>query len=300
MNNAARTFGAANPLFTSTINGLLNGDTVTLTYATSATTASPTGTYPITITVSGSAAANYIVNVVPGNLNVTPAALAVVVNSATRGYETANPVFTSTTTGLLNGDTVTTTYSTTATSASPVGTYPVVPTVTGTALSNYTLAAANGTLTITPNATSPLTVTVNNASRTYGAANPVLTGTIAGLLNGDTVAVTYATPATAASPAGTYPITATVSGAAAANYVLNIVPGIFTITPAPTAMTLTTSGSPALTGTSITFTSTVTSVAPLLPVPISFFNGSDPARHRYAQPIRRRHLHHLLARLWKL
>jgi sugar lactone lactonase YvrE len=273
-NSATRAYGTANPVFASTTTGLVNGDTVTITYATTATTASPVGTYPITATVSGAALSNYALATNDGTLTVTPATLTVAANSATRAYGAANPVFTSTTTGLLNGDTVTIAYATPATAPSPVGTYPIVPTVTGATLSNYTLATTNGTLTITPNAASPLTVTVNNATRMYAAANPVFTSTIAGLLNGDTVTVTYATPATAASPAGSYPITATVSGAAAANYIVNILPGNLTVVPAPTAMTLTTSGSPVLEGTSVTFTATVTSVAPIVPGPVSFLNGS--------------------------
>ena len=52
------------------------------------------------------------------------------------------------------------------------------------------------TLKITP---APLTVTPANAWRFYGASNPPLTGTIAGLKNGDAISATYATAATAAS-----------------------------------------------------------------------------------------------------
>ena len=230
-NSFTRSYGAANPVFASSTTGLLNGDTVTITYGTTATASSPVGTYPITATVSGAALNNYALTTPNGTLTITPAALTVAANSVTRSYGIANPVFTGTTADLLNGDTVAIAYATSATAASPVGAYPIVPSVSGAALSNYILATTNGTLTITPNATSPLTVTVNNASRTYGAANPVFAGTINGLLNGDTVTVTYATSATAASPAGTYPVTATVSGGAATNYILNIVPGNLTVTP---------------------------------------------------------------------
>ena len=49
----------------------------------------------------------------------------------------------------------------------------------------------------------------NNASRTYGATNPVFSGTITGIQNGDNITATYATTATATSPVGTYPITPT-------------------------------------------------------------------------------------------
>ncbi|WP_202185052.1 MULTISPECIES: MBG domain-containing protein, partial [unclassified Blastomonas] len=93
----------------------------------------------------------------------------------------------------------------------------------------YDFAYVPGTLTITR---ALLTVTANNATREYGLANPVFTGTISGLRAGDTASVvsglTYGTIANAASNAGTYAITA--SGGSAANYDFSYVPGTLTIT----------------------------------------------------------------------
>ena len=273
-NNATRAYGAANPAFTSVVTGALNGDTFTITYATTATVTSPVGSYPIVPTVAGAALNNYTpVTVNNGTLTVTSAPLNVAVNNATRAYGAPNPTFTSNITGAQNGDTFSITYATTATVASAPGTYPIVPTVSGAALSNYTLTATNGTLTI-PAMSSPLTVAVNNLARPYGSPNPGFTSTITGLLNGDTVTVTYATTATVASPAGTYPITATVSGAALANYSLNVVAGTLTVAPAATATALATSASPVFIGASITFTATVTSAAGVPPGTVSFLNGS--------------------------
>ena len=67
-----------------------------------------------------------------------------------------------------------------------------------------------GTLTVTPAA---LTVTAANETKAYGAANPTLTVSYSGFVNGDTAAslttpATASTTATAASAVGTYPITA--------------------------------------------------------------------------------------------
>ncbi|MDT0993995.1 MBG domain-containing protein, partial [Pseudomonas aeruginosa] len=66
----------------------------------------------------------------------------------------------------------------------------------------------------------------------YGLANPVLTGSISGLRNGDTASVVsglvYGTSAGTGSNVGTYAITA--SGASAANYDFAYVPGALTIT----------------------------------------------------------------------
>jgi hypothetical protein len=52
----------------------------------------------------------------------------------------------------------------------------------------------------------PLTATASNATRPFGAANPVFTGSIIGLVNGDDITATYTCAATSSSPAGTYAI----------------------------------------------------------------------------------------------
>jgi hypothetical protein len=228
VSNATRPYGAANPVFTSTVSGALDGDTFTNTYTTTAVISSPVGTYPINDAVGGAAASNYTIQVRPGTLTITAATIAlnIAANNATRTYGSANPAFTSAITGALNGDTFTITYSTTAAATSSIGTYPIVPTVSGAAAGNYTLTTTNGVLTVTPAA---LTVTANNAARSYGAANPAFTGTTAGLLNGDTVTTTFSTTAVTNSPVGTYPIVPTVSNASS-NYTVAIVNGTLTVT----------------------------------------------------------------------
>ena len=208
-----------------------------------------------------------------GTLTVTPAPLSVTANNATRPYGTANPTFTGITTGLVNGDTVTVAYSTTATTTSPVGTYPIVPAVSGAALSNYTLTTTNGTLTITQAALAA-TITVNNATRAYGSPNPVFTGTITGAVNGDILTATYSTTATTTSPVGTYPITATLGGANAANYTVIVIPGTLTVTPAATTTVVVTSGSPSIVGASVTFTATVSSTAGIPGGTVTFTSGT--------------------------
>ena len=82
----------------------------------------------------------------------------------------------------------------------PVGTYTVTFSYTGD--SNYAAASSTVILTVTP---APLTVTVNNASRVYGAANPTFTGTLTGVLPGDTVLVSYSTTATVSAQSETTP-----------------------------------------------------------------------------------------------
>lgn len=78
---------------------------------------------------------------------------------------------------------------------------------------------------------SPLTVTIYPAalSRFYGQANPAFEYKVSGLRNGDTVTVGPSTSATAASPVGAYPVTASVSDPAAANYAITVQGATLTI-----------------------------------------------------------------------
>src|SRR5262249_52175454 len=81
---------------------------------------------------------------------------------------------------------------------------PLTVNVAGT--NDYNPASATVSINVTP---APLTVTPDDASKTYGTDNPVLTGQIVGIKNGDTITASYRTVATAASHVGAYDITAT-------------------------------------------------------------------------------------------
>src|SRR5262249_54097250 len=136
------------------------------------------------------------------------ASLVVTAANASRAFGDPNPAFSGTITGLKNGDNITATYASPADATSPVGTYPIIPTLvdpTGK-LGNYSVTINNGTLTVTA---SVLTVTAANASRFYGDPNPAFTGTITGLKNGDNITATYASVADATSAPGTYAIVPT-------------------------------------------------------------------------------------------
>jgi sugar lactone lactonase YvrE len=126
------------------------------------------------------------------------------------------------------------TTSTTATPSSPAGTYSIIPAATGANLGNYNIVYVNGTLTVDK---ATLTVTPNNQSIVSGSVLPTLSSTITGYVNGDTQsAVTgqasLTTTGTSSSPAGSYPITASLGTLAAANYSFTFGTGILTITPA--------------------------------------------------------------------
>ena len=189
--NASKIYGAANPAFSASATGAVNGDTFSFTESTTATAASPVGTYPIVPVATGTNLSDYTVVYNNGTLTVGQATLTVTAANASRIYGAANPTFSASATGAVNGDTFSFTESTTATAASPVGTYPIVPVATGTNLSDYTVVYNNGTLTV---GQATLTVTAANASKIYGAANPAFSASATGAVNGDTFSFTEAPP----------------------------------------------------------------------------------------------------------
>jgi len=258
-NNQSMVYGTTLPSLTVNYSGFVNSDnqnslTTQPSTNTTATNASPVATYPIT--VSGALDANYTISYVAGSLGITPAALTITGNNQSMVYGAALPSLTVNYSGFVNGDsqaslTAMPMVGTTATSSSPVTTYPITPCCA--ADPNYNISYVNGTLTIT---TAPLTITANNQSRFYGAANPPLTANYSGFVNGDgqaslTTQPTVSTLATSSSPAGPYQITACC--AADPNYSISYVNGTLTVLALSTNAVLSTiSLSPAATLTSVT------------------------------------------------
>ncbi|MGE3432616.1 MAG: beta strand repeat-containing protein, partial [Ramlibacter sp.] len=79
-----------------------------------------------------------------------------------------------------------------------------------------------------------LTVTANNKSRVYGDANPVLDGTVTGLIDGDTasgVGATYSTTAVANTAVAAGPVVITAAATNNENYSVTLNHGALTITP---------------------------------------------------------------------
>jgi gliding motility-associated-like protein len=222
-------YGEANPALTFTYTGLVNGDTKVTTepsIATTATASSNVGTYPIEMT--GGTDSNYTITLVNGTLTVGKKDLTITAADKQKIYGEANPALTFTYTGLVNGDTKVTTkpsIATTATASSNVGTYPIE--LSGGTDSNYTITLVNGTLTV---GKKDLTITAADKQKTYGEANPTLTFTYTGLVNGDiglTSEPSIATTATASSNVGTYPIE--LSGGTDSNYTITLVNGTLTV-----------------------------------------------------------------------
>ncbi|MBV4357603.1 MBG domain-containing protein [Pinibacter aurantiacus] len=238
-----KVYGASIPTLTISYNGWVAGDdassfTTAPMISVPAVASSAVGLYPIT--ASGAVNPNYTIGYQTGHLTITNAALTITADDQTKVYGANVPALTASYSGWVNGDntsdiTTLPIVSTTATSASAVGNYPV--TASGAVVPNYDITYAQGNLSVTP---ATLTITAYDASKVYGDNNPALLVTYNGWVNGDdesdiTTLVKVTTTATVSSPVGNYPITP--SQAVAPNYTINFVAGNLSVTPA--ALTIT-------------------------------------------------------------
>ena len=193
----------------------------------------PAGIHTITGVYSGDAIYTGFTQTIPQT--ITQAPLTITADDKSKVYGAADPTLTFSVTGLVNGDdpSVITgvTLATTTGAAATAGTHTI--TATGGTAANYAITDVNGTLTVSQ---ATLTVTADNKTKVYGAADPILTYTPSGTLYyGDAYSVitgvTLATATGAAATAGTHAITAT--GGTAANYAITDVNGTLTVTPLP-------------------------------------------------------------------
>jgi hypothetical protein len=215
--------------------GLVNGDSVTSASLASAGAISnaPVSSSPYAITISNAQGdaglTNYIIAYTNGLLTVNKAALGITANSRSKSYG-QNITFAGTEftpSGLQNLETIATVTLTSAGAMSnaPVSgsPYSIVPSAaTGGTFTpgNYAITYTNGTLSVNR---AGLSVTANNAVRTYGATNPVFSASYSGFVNNETASVVsgvpgFSTPATVTSGMGGYAITPSSGTLTAANY----------------------------------------------------------------------------------
>ena len=248
-NNASMTYGGTLPTLTASYSGFMNGDGQGVlsgapSLTSTATSGSPVGNYTITAAQGTLTAQNYTFAFVNGTLTINKAVLTVTANNASMTYGGTLPAFTASYTGFVNGDgqgvlSGAPSLTTTATSNSPAGNYPITAAQGTLSAQNYSFAFVNGTLSISP---AVLTVTANNFTRQYGQNNPTFTYTMTGLLNGDTQgtatsgAPNLTTTAITTSPLGNYAIVITQGSLTAQNYTFVFVNGTLTIVQATTAI----------------------------------------------------------------
>lgn len=236
--NKVKIYGDPNPPFTATGDGFVLGETFSdlagsLQLITTATDSSPVGNYPII--VFGVSSPNYNITFEEGTLSIGYAILQVMANNVVKIYGEQNPLFTASYNGFVSGDDPgdlqgDLIFSTSANNFSPVGNYNVTP--SGYSSNYYAIEYIDGQLTIDPAA---LNITVDNANKAYGQANPEFTASYNGFVNSDspdnlTGTLAFSTVATEASPIGNYNVTA--SGLISANYNISYTGGLLTVNPA--------------------------------------------------------------------
>ena len=228
------------------INTGVNGETLGITYTSSGDTQKAhVGTYDITAVLSNGTGllSNYSVTLKSGQLTVNRYAFTYQIVNDTQTY--GNPVNlaadlgTTINTG-VNGETLGITYSSAGNAPTAnVGTYDITAVLSnGTGLlSDYNVTLKSGQLAVNP---ALLTVTADNQVRFYGQANPPLTVTFTGFVNGQALATSgvtgnpsLSTPATTGSAPGYYPIIVGPGTLAATNYTFTFQNGTLTVTPAP-------------------------------------------------------------------
>jgi hypothetical protein len=269
--SASMVYGAAPPTITPIVKGLKNGDGLSalgpIGCSTTATPSSPVGTYDSSCT--GASDANYTISLIHGTVTVVPTALVISASSGGMVYGGTVPAVSPSYSGFVNGDspnslTTQPTCTTSATSSSSVGTYPTM--CQGASDANYDIGYVTGSISILA---APLTITASSTTATYGGAVPAVTPSYSPFVNGEGPfvlgpGITCSTPATSASPAGTYP--SSCSGALGPNYAISYVSG--TVSVLPSTLTVTADNQ------TMSFGSPV---PPLMATMTGFVNGQTPA-----------------------
>ena len=228
------------------LSGLVAGEALTIAGQTAAfgdknvangKTVTVTGT--TLVSTSTGSASNYTVSNPTGlTASITPASLLVsATGGASRVYDTTTNASATLSDNRIAGDVLTINNSGVRFADKNAGVNKTVTvggiTLSGADAGNYVVnSSASTTGTITQAA---LAVNVDNAEKDQGRVNPAFTASYAGLLGGDTLAgevsgnLAFSTPATTASAAGSYLVSA--SGQSSTNYALTYTPGVLTVKP---------------------------------------------------------------------
>ncbi|AZG09119.1 hypothetical protein EGT29_15315 [Pigmentiphaga sp. H8] len=235
-NDASKIYGQTSGLGGYRASGLVNGDSVSgVALASSGSVATANvGDYTIVASnADGTGLGNYDITYVDGTLTVDKAGLIVTANDAGKIYGQASGLNGYTANGLVNGDSVSgvTLASNGSGATANVGNYAILASnAHGTGLGNYDITYVDGTLTVDK---AGLTVTANDASKTYGQTSSLNGYTTSGLVNGDSVSgVTLTSKGSAATAlVGNYDIVARdATGVGLSNYDITYVDGNLAVT----------------------------------------------------------------------
>jgi hypothetical protein len=229
-NAASKVYGTADPALTGTVTGFLSSDNVTAAYSRAAGETVSGGPYAIGAVLSpGPVLSNYNITYNTAPFTITQAAASVTPNAASKVYVAADLAPTGTLTGFLPFDNVVATYSRVAGERVTGGPYAITAVLSSTsALSNYNITYNTAPFNITP---APASMTSNSATKTYGTADPVLTGTLTGFRSADNVTATYSRTPGEIVAGGPYTISAALTSTGElSNYTITYNTALFTIT----------------------------------------------------------------------
>ncbi|MBI3174655.1 MAG: right-handed parallel beta-helix repeat-containing protein, partial [Chloroflexi bacterium] len=209
---ASKTYGDADPILTGVLTGFLPADGVTAAYSRIAGETVLGGPYTISAVLSPAGVlSNYNVTYNTANFTINTKAVSVTPNTLHKTYGAADPTLTGTLTGFLPADGVTAAYSRVAGETVLGGPYTVSAVLSPAGvLSNYNVTYNTGSLIIDAKAAS---VTPSTLHKTYGAADPTLTGTLTGFLPADSVTAAYSRVAGETVLGGPYTVSAVLSPA---------------------------------------------------------------------------------------
>lgn len=228
-------YGDADPALSYRLAGLKYDDTAgdvgAIVVSTATGAAATAGSHAIV--ASTGASTNYTAVTRPGTLVVDKAPLIVHADDKTKVYGDAEPRFSASMRGLQYADTAAVVaglvYDAPAGAAAGAGLHAI--TVAGGSADNYTLAYQPGSLRVEK---APLVLSADDATKVYGAADPVLSGSASGLKYGDTRDVVrglaLSAPRGAAATVGSHAIEAANGGAD--NYAISYRPGVLNVEPA--------------------------------------------------------------------
>jgi len=217
----------------------------TFAYTPAAGTIPPAGAQPLSVTFTPTDTTNYVTATSSASLTINKVPLAITANSFARVYGAANPAFTGGVTGAVNGDSFTETFSASASAASIVGSYPIVPSVTGVNATDYNITPTNGTLTVSQ-AGSNTSLALTNQNLTMTATVTSLTsgvpsGTVGfyegqALVGSGTISNGVATYTATSFPSGNVLVSAQYSGDA--NFTQSSSPPILFLSVSPASSSL--------------------------------------------------------------
>lgn len=227
---------------TGTANGTLTGSGGTATASFTLPTLLQGRRYTINAVYTSTDSLDTSNSATPLVLYVPGVAVTATATSVTFQYGKAVPAITGTVTGITDSS-VKYTFTSAATSTSPIGTYPIQVVFTGGTYLNYgfpPVVTSSGAPAVVTETAAPLTYSIPNFSNPYGAPpiNYGANATITGILNGDKFSATFTPPDSSILNVGTYSVVPTVTGNHVGNYAVTAAPSTLTVTPAPSGVTV--------------------------------------------------------------